>query len=293
MRETRQMAIFQQPPKDQTERRNTMRYLLVSIIAAFIMSAAAPAPAHRGDPFRGEVSIEIVSERGSTFLTIPHKDFTKGETHIFKKHLEAKRGENYGILIHNRTPERIGLVIAVDGRNIISGKKSDLKNGEDMYIVNGYEYGKYDGWRTASDKVHKFYFTDIADSYSMKTFSDSTAMGVIAVAVYREKERPRLLHEQKRLEHAPAAPSAESSARSKAGGARDESAGTGFGDEQYSPVIGVAFEPELTPIQKTLVKYEWREVLCRKGILNCLHEPKNRLWDEDEYAPYPPGYPRN
>jgi hypothetical protein len=269
-----------------------MRYLLVSIIAGIIMSAAAPSYAHSGGPLRGEVSIEIVSERGSNFLTIPHKDFTKGGTHVIKKYLEAKLGENYGILIHNRTPERIGLVIAVDGRNIISGKKSDLRNGEDMYIVNGYAYGKYDGWRTASDKVHKFYFTNTADSYAMRTFSDSTAMGVIAVAIYRDREKSRLLHEQKKLDHAPAAPSAETSARGKAGAARDESAGTGFGDEQYSPVIRVAFEPELTPIQKTLVKYEWREVLCRKGILNCRQEPRNRLWDEDEYALYPPGYPR-
>ncbi|MBP1695815.1 MAG: hypothetical protein H6Q41_1003 [Deltaproteobacteria bacterium] len=270
-----------------------MRYLLVSIIAAITMTAAGSAYTHSGGPFGGEVSIEIVSEKGSNFLTIPHKDFTKGGTHIIKKHLEARRGENYGILIHNRTPERIGLVIAVDGRNIISGKQSDLKNGEEMYIVNGYEHGKYDGWRTTSDKVHKFYFTDTADSYAMRTFSDSTAMGIIAVAVYREKEPPKLRHEQKRLDQAPAAPSAESSARGKAGAARDESAGTGFGDEQYSPVIRVAFEPELTPAQKTLVKYEWREVLCRKGILNCKLEPKNRLWDEDEFAPYPPGYPRH
>jgi hypothetical protein len=141
--------------------------------------------------------------------------------------------------------------------------------------------------------VHKFYFTDTADSYAARTFSDSTAMGVIAVAVYREKERPRLQHEQKRLDHAPAAPSAESSAKGKAGGVTDESAGTGFGDEQYSPVIRVAFEPELTPIQKILVKYAWREVLCRKGIIKCRPEPQNRLWDEEEYAPFPPGYPRN
>jgi hypothetical protein len=278
--------------KAKKERRRTMRYLLVSIIAAITLTAGGPAHTHSGGPLKGEVGIEIVSESGRNFLTIPHKDFTKGGTRIIKKHLEARRRENYGILIHNRTPGRIGLIIAVDGRNIISGKKSDLKNGEDMYIVNGYEHGKYEGWRTASDKVHKFYFTDTADSYAMRTFGDSTAMGVIAVAVYREKERPKLPFEQKRSDTSPA-PSAENSAKGKAGAVRDESAGTGFGEEQYSPVIRVAFEPELIPIQKTLVKYEWREVLCRKGILNCGYEPKNRLWDEDEYAPYPPGYPRN
>jgi hypothetical protein len=190
------------------------------------------------------------------------------------------------------TPERIGVVIAVDGRNIISGKRSDLKNTEAMYIVNGYEQGEYDGWRTASDRVHKFYFTDMADSYALHTFGDSTAMGVIAVAVYREKAQPQPLSEQERRVYRPAAPSAERSAQGKAGIARDESAGTGFGDEQYSPTIRVEFEPASTPIQKTLIKYEWREVLCKKGIMNC-SEARNRLWEENAYAPFPPGYERD
>jgi hypothetical protein len=132
----------------------------------------------------------------------------------------------------------------------------------------------------------------MADSYAMRTFGDSTAMGVIAVAVYREKEHPKPLYEQERRIYRPTAPSAEHSAQGKAGMTMDESIGTGFGDEQYSPTIRVAFEPESTPIQKTLIKYEWREVLCRKGILSC-REARNRLWDEDAYAPFPPGYERD
>jgi hypothetical protein len=38
------------------------------------------------------------------------------------------------------------------------------------------------------------------------------------------------------------------------------------------------------------LKYEWRETLCRKGILSCGEKTGNRLWDNDGYAPYPPGY---
>ncbi|HSB06420.1 MAG TPA: hypothetical protein VLK23_14645 [Thermodesulfobacteriota bacterium] len=268
-----------------------MRYVRVWILAVMIMVSAAPGYPHSQDQWREEVSIEVLSRSGSTFLVIPHQDFWKEGTHILKKYLEARKGENYGIVIRNRTPDRVGVVIAVDGRNIISGKKSNLSNNEEMYLVNGYGYARYDGWRTDRDTVHKFYFTDRADSYAVRTFGDSTSMGVIAVAVYRERERPKPQYENRR--NAPAAPSAENSARSKLGGTRDEAAGTGFGDPQYSPVIRVAFEPEPNPIQKILVKYEWREVLCRKEILNCLQEPGNRLWDEDAYAPYPPGYPRN
>jgi hypothetical protein len=32
-----------------------------------------------------------------------------------------------------------------------------------------------------------------------------------------------------------------------------------LGNARYPPVTVVAFEPERTPVQKTLVKYEWRE----------------------------------
>ena len=272
-----------------------MRYVLVSILAALMTAAAAPASSHIRDRSREAVSIEVISDSGRTYLAIPHRDFRKRGTRVIKQYLEACKDENYGIIIRNRTPGRIGVVIAVDGRNIISGKKSHLRNSEAMYVVNGHGHARYNGWRTAKDRVHKFYFTDMGDSYAEKTFNDTSAMGVIAVAVYREKERPRPLHRHQNKKSAPAAPapSAESAGKSAAGNLRDEAAGTGFGDEQHSPSIRVAFEPEGRPIQKTLVKYEWRKVLCSKGILQCPTVLGNRLWDEGDYAPFPPGYRRN
>ncbi|HEY6009977.1 MAG TPA: hypothetical protein VIX18_00800 [Nitrospirota bacterium] len=242
----------------------------------------------------GEVSIEVISDKGSMLQAIPHKEFRSSNTRIIKRYLEAKKGENYGIVITNSTPERVGVVIAVDGRNIITGKRSELKHNEALYIVNAYETARYDGWRTSNEQVHRFYFTDEANSYSVRTFGDTSAMGVIAMAVYPEKERPRpLVEELREGAAAPAAQSSSGKAKSMDRSLARESAGTGFGDAHYSPVITVQFEPEPNPVQKTLVKYEWREVLCRKGILSCGREIGNRLWDEDGYAPYPPGYPRN
>jgi hypothetical protein len=270
-----------------------MHYVTIAIMAALMMAASAPVYPHGSDRFEREVSIEVVSESGGTFLSIPHRDFWEGGSHIIKQYLEVRRSENYGIVIHDMTPERIGVVIAIDGRNIISGNKSDLKNNEAMYIVDGNDYGEYDGWRTSGDRVHQFYFTDAGDSYAMRTFSDSSAMGVIPVAVYREKERPRPLDEQERRDNIYPAPAPGSALKGKMGAAREKSAGTGFGDEHYSSTILVAFEPEASPVQKTLLKYEWRETLCRKGIIDCRHEPHNRLWDEEAYASFPPGYRSN
>jgi hypothetical protein len=265
--------------------------LLAVIIAA---TGGTPAYAHKRPILPGEVTIEMVSDKGTVFQSVPHKDFRTNGTRVIKQYLEAQKGEKYGIVITNNTSERVGVVIAVDGRNIITGKRSELGNTEMMYIVNAYETGRYDGWRTSSDEVHRFYFTDEADSYSVRTFADSSAMGVIAMAVYREKERPRpLLEERRESQNAPAAPSSGAASDSAARSLAKRDAGTGFGEAKYSPVVTVQFEPERNPIQKTLVKYEWREVLCRKGIIQCGRETGNRLWDGDGYAPYPPGYPKN
>ncbi len=49
------------------------------------------------------------------------------------------------ILIYfNKIPDRVGVVIDVDGRNIITGKRSNLKSTEAMYIVNAYETARND-----------------------------------------------------------------------------------------------------------------------------------------------------
>ena len=259
--------------------------LIASALAAVILATAVPSFALNRPTLQAGVEVAVVSDNGAEFQKIAWQDMANGQTRIIKRYLEAKKGEKYSIRVRNNSPERVGLVIAVDGRNIISGKRSELASTERMYVVNPYETGQYEGWRTTSSEVHHFYFTEPADSYSVRTFGDSSAMGVIAVAVYREKAKPQPLFEEKQSNMAPSAPSA-AGARSAAK-ALDESAGTGFGESRYSPTITVEFEPERLPAQKTLVKYEWRETLCRRGLLSCGQETGNRLWD-DGYAPYPP-----
>jgi len=259
-----------------------------------LMMSAAPAYPHTlpvsGGPFPGNVSVEIVSDSGAEYLTIPHRSFQRDGLQVIKKYLEAKKGESYCVVIRNASPERIGVVVAVDGRNIISGKRSELSSAEDMYVINAYEQVRLTGWRTDQDTVHRFLFTSTAESYSRRAFNDTSSMGVIAVAVFRDQDRPKPMPGMLKKENAPA-PASESAARGKASGAmRDEAAGTGFGDAQYAPTTRVEFRAEQLPVQKTLVKYEWREVLCKKGILQCEQEPANRLWDDTAYAPFPPGY---
>ncbi len=254
------------------------------------------------------LEVRIVTDDGRTLPTYPAK-IRRG---VHKVYVEAVRGDHYRIEVTNRLNRRVGLVIAVDGRNIISGTKSWLKNNERMYILEPYGSGEFAGWRTAQDRINRFYFTDVPDSYA-SAFGDESAMGVIAVALYPEVqhyEPPRPLSQT-----APSSrprydsPTADSAGKVMAPSARDnsgrlmkemdsarseqklESAGTGYGESEYSYSQVVAFEPERKARETIYVKYEWRSTLCKLGVIECpapLCRPSNRLWDNGSYAPPPP-----
>ena len=217
---------------------------------------------------------------------------TKSHPTLKKVYAEAVKGDHYRIIVRNKLNRRVGLVVAVDGRNIISGQKSWLKNNERMYILDPYATNEFSGWRTAQDKINRFYFTDVPDSYAA-AFGDESAMGVIAVVAYPEIQRyePPMDHsflESQKREGSVAKDKANSpSVQSKA----SESAGTGYGREEYSPSYRVSFDPENRAVESILIKYEWRETLCGLKIINCGRPQRyshNRIWDNDGYVPPPP-----
>ncbi len=254
-------------------------------LAAMILGMAATVSAGTiGD----SVEVEVRTDNGGSLPLYP----VSAGHGVRKAYAEAVKGDNYSIIVRNRLNRRIGVVIAVDGRNIVSGKKSWLRNSERMYILEPYGSGEFSGWRTGADRINRFYFTSAGDSYAA-SFGDKSAMGVIAVAVYPEVRRcdPWLNESQADLYKGgsaarPAAPSARSKSEA-------ESAGTGYGREEYSPSRVVTFEPESSSVEKIFLKYEWRSTLCRKGIIRCGNavEPHNRMWDGDEgYAPPPGGH---
>jgi hypothetical protein len=251
-----------------------------------IFTAASPALPHGAPPLRGTVNVEVLADGGHPFPVYPHRSYRKANTAVMKQYLEARAGENYSIVIRNNTDERVGVVIAVDGRNIISGDRSELLRTESMYVVDAGTTGIYEGWRTSRVQVHRFFFTTSAASYSVRTFGDSSATGLIAAAVFRDRDR--CLPAGKKQESM-TAPAAGRSSKDASGPAAEQRAGTGFGSGSYAPALTVAFSPERFPVQTTLIKYAWREALCEQGIIRC-EEPGNRLWDDARYAPYPPGY---
>lgn len=265
------------------------------IWCGLVAGAALSLPAAAG--YRGsDVSVEVIGEQGSAFQQVPVKH-TGG---AYRAYLQADRGARYRIRVSNPTGSRIGVVVAVDGRNIINGAQSQLAKGEPMYVLAAHDSQEYSGWRTSLAEVHEFYFTEWADSYA-EAFGDRSARGVIAVAVYKEKEPSWLTQEFERRQKSdgargPAAGSANdvqapSVSKRASGEAKDERSepGTGYGEVRNEPAVRVAFDAEPRASSRVFLKYEWRETLCRKRILDC-SEPANRFWPNDalSFAPPPP-----
>lgn len=215
------------------------------------------------------VTVELRMDDGRTVNLYPASGLNRA-------YAEAVKGAGYRIVVRNTTSRRVGLVIAVDGRNIVSGAKSWLRNDERMYILEPHGTQEHAGWRTGQDRINRFFFTTADDSYAGR-FDDTSAMGVVAVAVYPEVQRPPC--------PLPAtAGAAQNLARKESRDKVSEAAaGTGYGREEYSPSRVVAFEPEAAALEKTYIKYEWRDTLRRLGVVR----DGNRFW-EGGYAPPPP-----
>ncbi len=280
-----------------------MKKIVIVILASITIFAANARAGGIGDA----VDVRITTDDGYTLPIYPVK-IKRG---LHKVYAEATKGDHYRIEVQNRLNQRIGLVIAVDGRNIISGEKSWLKNNERMYILEPYASGEFSGWRTAQDRINRFYFTDVPDSYAA-AFGDQSAMGVIAVSVYPEvkhcaqplnilrKAPANSPHGESKAGSAGKAESAPAAPRKFDGQMKDkaaaveqamESAGTGYGRDEYSPSMIVSFEPEKRAAETIYVKYEWRSTLCKLGVISCAPtpcRPHNRLWDNAGFAPPPP-----
>src|SRR4030066_488498 len=155
--------------------------LLMVLFVVWVIPALAWAHAGNVDV----VDVRVVSDKGEAFPK--YKTFLRGHQEGEYYYMEAVKGQRYSIQVTNKSDRRIGVVIAVDGRNIIDGKKSDLERNERMYIIGPYEPNTFEGWRTGMDRTNRFYFTEQSDSYAEKVFADASAMGTIALAVYREK----------------------------------------------------------------------------------------------------------
>jgi hypothetical protein len=261
-------------------------YLCTSllILLSANVHAIAPPPTLR---------VQILADNASALPEYYAADLNVNDG-SYRAYIQAKPKQRYKIQLNNPSNQRVGVVVAVDGRNVISGARSDLANNERMYILDPGQTATVDGWRSSQNTTQRFFFTESNSSYAA-AWGDKSAMGVIAVAAYHEKQAPPpvIAYSEKNQDVAAEAANAIPAPTPMAKKSTSQ-AGTGYGENSYSPTTNVEFEAEAPAFKRYFYKYEWKQALCDKHILpveECpkAAEPANRFWPSQEgYAPPPP-----
>ncbi|HOT77431.1 MAG TPA: hypothetical protein PK467_16710 [Candidatus Wallbacteria bacterium] len=199
-------------------------------------------------------------------------------SHYGEYFIEGREGLNYTLLITNLCGSRIKVSAAVDGLDVIDGRKASFtKPG---YIINAYANANIKGWRISDDEVASFKFGPISESYAMKMDRPSE-IGKMSFGFFRERQPVVYIDDldyplyknkseggQGRSaasdEYKKAAPAA-----SKLESESAQSIGTEFGDRRQSRISHTDFDAE-TRNPQTIIKinYASYDDLVRRGVIH-------------------------
>ncbi len=96
-------------------------------------------------------------------------------------------GNRYAVALTNRAGGRALTVVSVDGVNVVSGDTA--AHDQVGYVLSPGQYAQITGWRKDMTRIAAFEFTALRDSYAARTGRPDN-VGVIGVAVFRERPRP-------------------------------------------------------------------------------------------------------
>ena len=244
------------------------------MLAAFIALAGAQrAAAHWPSP--ALVSVDVYDRTEGTSLVVYPKDG--------RRYIVGTPGHEYAVRIRNNSGERVLAVTSVDGVNVVSGETASPE--QSGYVIDPYGSVEIAGWRKSLERTAAFYFTDLGDSYAARTGRPGN-VGVIGVAVFKEKQPPITYRPYRdkvaadapnaraespaaaagNAQSAPAQPSERE--RSDAAGSLASKLGTGYGRSETSYVQRVRFERASdSPAETVAVHYDRRENLIAMGVL--------------------------
>jgi len=234
--------------------RKTLRSLSLAILA--ILVGTVPVCASTKGGFRVEILVNGA----------PLQEYwLNGTTYI-----EALKGQEYAIRLTNPLPVRAVAALSVDGLNTIDAKHTDAWTAS-KWVLGPYETITIQGWQTGSGEARKFYFTTEGSSYGA-WLGKTGNLGVISAVFFKEKIRVpeyRVMRKDGREMGAAPAPAASAAHKEsqEESAAKDDLAATGIGDRFEHPVERVYLELERQPCASFSLRYEFRPVLTRLGIL--------------------------
>ncbi len=196
-------------------------------------------------------------------------------------YVAGQPGHEYRLVLRNRSGARVLAVVSVDGVNVITGQSADPS--QSGYVIAPHGRLEIKGWRKSLAQTAAFYFTDLADSYAARTGRPDN-VGVIGVAVFREKRQPPpapiareafpgAAGEAGAAKRSAPAESASAPGRQSNESRRDEAEaasrlGTGHGRREHSQARYVGFERATpTPAQVVQLRYDSRANLVARGVI--------------------------
>src|SRR5262245_33022674 len=251
---------------------------LKALWIAALSALCPPLSAHAATA----VQLEILDRKTGEVLPV--------HWHDGARYVAGEPGREYEIRLKNQGDGRMLAVTSVDGINVITGKTAAaLGSG---YVLDPGCVVEIDGWRKSMEQVAAFYFTALPDSYAARTGRPDN-VGVIGVALFRERVRVMELERDERASSAPPAPSAEASPAQKDTGmnsqlkSREDRLGTGHGRRLDSGAVYTEFERASDePDEVIRIYYDSRKNLVARGIIP---RPKYRV-AERMPDPFPNGF---
>jgi hypothetical protein len=223
-----------------------------------------------------------------------------------RHYFQAFKGRNYSVVIRNTTGQRVGVLIAVDGLNVVDGSKTRNRHDEPMYVLDPWETATIRGWRTSLDEVRRFVFVDEERSYAERTGQANGDMGWIRVTTFRDRDaqwgwgnwgrtragyrdsgpsgptadRQELSPPPSAASPAPQKEGAQSyrgDAKSYDGPAAESNPGTGWGERRRDHVNEVEFRAVREAADQIVLRYEYSNGLRALGI----YPRTSRTWDRE------------
>jgi hypothetical protein len=188
-------------------------------------------------------------------------------------------GARYAIEIRSRAGGRLLAVTSVDGINVISGETAGW--GQSGYVFQPRERYQITGWRKSDAEVAAFTFTALPDSYAALTGRPAN-VGVIGVAVFRERRPPTLPAVSESDGVRRQSPAASGAGETRAQAASPASAsplpeaslrgelklGTGHGEREYSYVSHTDFQRlQEEPDEVIRLRYDSLQNLIAMGVI--------------------------
>ncbi len=199
----------------------------------------------RLDLERGHVEVQIVQDRGGTMAFA-----REGENRwVFDGSTADLVGGSYSIVLRNRSPERIKIVVGIDGVNVYrKDAVAGRSDGDTGSILSPWEERTLRGWQMDHSTAQQFVFSP--PEWSEGQGRTDSQIGLLAVHVYRERRYP--CRDQMDSRAAPEAlGEAEGEMRKKSAAPQ---IGTTSGDDVSSHVRTVTFNP------RTIYPEAWAEI---------------------------------